>query len=756
MNKRIYVTKKPGFQVECEALHHELCQNLGLDLPTMRRYVIYDVFDADEQDVLVLKQEVLAEVNTDEVLEHVDLSTSYLAFEPLSGQYDQRSDSASQCLRLIRPNTSCSLTSGTLLVFDRALSTNEYDQVAHYLINPLESQRKDLSIQTMDHQVQIEPVLTLVGFRTHSQEALLDFQKQESLAMHLDDLVHIQDYFKKEGRDPLYSEIKVLDTYWSDHCRHTTFETRLVDIAVHEGNLKQRIDAALSSYVAMRKSVQRDTRKMSLMDMASIVARVQKANATLTHVEESEEVNACSVEFEIEVDGKVETWLVMYKNETHNHPTEIEPFGGASTCIGGAIRDPLSGRAYVYQAMRISGAADITQPISQTLPNKLPQRLISKGAAAGYSSYGNQIGLATTFVKELYDPGYMAKRMEVGAVVGAVKKEHVLRARCAAKDWVVLLGGPTGRDGIGGATGSSMQHDATSLQTCGAQVQKGNAIIERKLQRLFRNPDVTKRIKKANDFGAGGVSVAIGELAEGIVVDLDAIDVKYNGLNGMEIAISESQERMAIVIDPIHFDAIAAHCEAENLVARKVGEVTDNHRLQMFYQGQCVVDLCRDFIETHGVEQQQRVEIETHIAHHPFVEPVKGDTLEEQAKHVLRSLNVASQQGMVELFDASIGRSTVLNPYGGLHRLSEAMASVQKLPVEGNSEACSILTYGFIPHIAKANPYLGASYGVVEAMARLVSVGGSLSKATISCQEYFESLKQDPLKWGKVSAAMLG
>ncbi|MGL5977900.1 MAG: phosphoribosylformylglycinamidine synthase [Erysipelotrichaceae bacterium] len=757
MNKRIFVTKKPQFMVESTSIYQDILQTTHIDTNSVTLYNIYDLFQTSEAEVAVLKGDVLAEINTDLVLDEVEPVTTYLAYEPNDGQYDQRSDSAQQCLRLIQPSATTQIKSGRMLVFGRNLTQDELAKIQAYLINPLEYQIKHMDILSDAIDLTIDPVPVVENFRQMSEAELVSYCNAHALAMHVDDLRHIQTYFKtQEQRDPLYSEIKVLDTYWSDHCRHTTFETILETIELEPGVLQAKMEAALATYFTMRKECNRSEKKVSLMDMACIGARYLKAKNVLTHVEESDEINACSVEFDIEVDGNQERWLVMYKNETHNHPTEIEPFGGASTCIGGAIRDPLSGRAYVYQAMRITGAGDITQPLEARLENKLAQRQISKGAAAGYSSYGNQIGLATTFVRELFDPGYVAKRMEVGAVVGAVKKAHVRREACSNNDWIVLIGGPTGRDGIGGATGSSVEHDQDSLHKCGSQVQKGNAIIERKIQRLFRNPACTTLIKKSNDFGAGGVSVAIGELADGLDVNLDAVDVKYAGLNGMEIAISESQERMAVVIEAKDFEALAELCEAENLVARHVGVVTDTNRLVMHYQGQTIVDLDRKFINTNGVEQRQDVVVATQVHADPFASVYETLPLEQAGVEVLADLNVASQQGMVELFDASIGRSTVLSPYGGKYRLSESMASVQTLPVDGNSDACSILSYGFVPMIANSNPYLGSSYGVIEALARQLSVGSNLDGLTISCQEYFERLKTDPKKWGTVTAAMLG
>lgn len=757
MNRRFFVGKKPGFQIEEKMFKEEVKNKLNIEISQPRIYQLYDVFELDEESAKVLKNQVISENNIDEVYEQLTISHDFLAYEPIAGAYDQRADSCEQCLRFILPHAKAKVKTGKLIVFQERLETSMYQKIKDYFVNPLEFQIKDLECLAYEMDVTIEEVKSVESFIEYSVEECEALMAHEQLAMRLEDLLFIQTYFRKEGRNPSLAEVKVLDTYWSDHCRHTTFESELTALTIEEGTLKQRLDQALSYYVECRALTHREHHKMSFMDMASIVARVFKKQGKVTHMEESEEVNACSIEVEIEVDGKNETWLVMYKNETHNHPTEIEPYGGAATCIGGAIRDPLSGRAYVYQAMRISGAADITQPIEVTLANKLPQVQISKGAAAGYSSYGNQIGLATTYVKELYDEGYLAKRMEVGAVVGAVKKDHVRRETCLPGDLVILLGGATGRDGIGGATGSSIAHNPSSLHTCAAQVQKGNALIERKIQRLFRNPELTRCIKKANDFGAGGVCVAVGELADGLRIDLDAVDTKYAGLNGLEIAISESQERMAIVIDPKDFAKVQALCESENLEARRIAEVTDEHRLMMTYKGQVIVDLDRDFINTSGVTPKQEVVIESTLRADPFHwQPLPHGTLEAQGYAALQTLNTTNQQGLVEFFDASVGRSSVLAPFGGRYRRSESLCSIQKLPTLQTTSATSALSYGYIPRIAKAHPYLGASYGVLEALARQVACGQSLANTTLSCQEYFPSLKDDPIRFGQVGAAMFG
>ncbi|MGL4944955.1 MAG: phosphoribosylformylglycinamidine synthase, partial [Fusobacteriaceae bacterium] len=575
---------------------------------------------------------------------------------------------------------------------------------------------------------------------------------ENSLAMTLEDLKHIQEYFKnEEKRNPTETEIKVLDTYWSDHCRHTTFETELKDIKFSQGLFSQEMKETYQKYLELRKELKRENRPLTLMDMATIGARFIKMKGDLEDLEISEEVNACSIVVDVDVDGVIEKYLLMFKNETHNHPTEIEPFGGASTCVGGAIRDPLSGRAYVYQAMRITGAGDISQPMENTLPNKLPQRIISKGAAAGYSAYGNQIGLTTTFVREIFHPGYVAKRMEVGAVVGAVKQDYVRRETPTSGDLVVVLGGATGRDGVGGATGSSKEHNETSLTKCSSEVQKGNAPVERRIQRLFRNSEVTKLIKKSNDFGAGGVSVAIGEIAEGVTVDLDNIHVKYAGLNGTDLAISESQERMAVVIEPKDYDTLIKLAQEENLETALVGKVTEEKRLIIRYRGETLVNISREFLDTNGVRNVQDVLVSSGES---LPEPEVFS--ENSLKSMLKSLNVASQRGMTEMFDASIGRGTVLMPFGGKYQLTPSEASVQKIATDGFTNTCSILAHGYNPFISSASPYLGAIYAVVESLGRLTATGGDYRKARLSFQEYFEKLGSSKEKWGKPFQALLG
>ena len=754
MNSRIFVRKKPEFQVESQSLCQELIQSLSLDKDlSLTQYNIYDIFEADKNDIELLKKNVCSEVVTDTVFDTVDLEgKKYLAYEFLPGQYDQRADSAMQCLMLLNNKQTVRIHSGTLLVFEGNLNDAQLDAITHYIVNPVEARVKDLSALEDDQNVEVHPVEVLNGFTTLSEEELENLRVSQGLAMSFEDICHVQKYFaNEEKRDCTITELKVLDTYWSDHCRHTTFETVLDSVEFHLDTLKEEIQASYENYLALRQEVHGGKKEQTLMDMATIAGKYLRKQGKLDDLEISDEINACSIEIKVDVDGKDEDWLLMFKNETHNHPTEIEPFGGASTCIGGAIRDPLSGRSYVYQAMRITGAGNITKPISETMEHKLPQSKISKTAAQGYSSYGNQIGLATTFVEEIYDEGYVAKRMEVGAVVGAAPKSHVKREKPQPGDIIVLIGGATGRDGIGGATGSSKEHNETSLEKCSSEVQKGNALIERKLQRLFRNPACTKLIKKANDFGAGGVSVAVGELADGLDIHLDAVPVKYQGLDGTELAISESQERMACCIEAKDFEAFKQEAYKENLEAIKVADVTDTNRLVMKWKGQTIVDMSRAFLDTNGVRQHQKVEItESEYDEKPF-EKTNTDLLS-----TLQEENVACQIGLAEMFDSTIGKSTVLMPFGGKYQLSPEEGSVQKLPVLGFTNTCSMMTYGYDPKVSKYSPYLGASYSVVEALARITALGGDYKTCRLSNQEYFERVGNDPEKWGNPTQALLG
>ncbi len=755
MNKRLFVEKKPGFQVASQSLCDQLRLNLNLDIKSVRSLIIYDIFNIQQDDFEKAKQTVFSEVMVDQIFETLDLSDQlFLAMETLPGQYDQRADSAVQCIQLLNPSTTCQITTGQLLLFEGNLSTSDLKKIENYCINPIESRVKNLNLLQMDQNVEITPLQDYSGFIHYSSEELHQFWASNNFAMSFSDLQLTQTYFISEKRDPTETELKVLDTYWSDHCRHTTFETYLSSITIQSERFQEALETAYQRYRKLRTDCQRDEKPETLMDMATINSRYLRSKGLLPDVEISSEINACSVFIDVDHNGQNEKWLLQFKNETHNHPTEIEPFGGASTCIGGAIRDPLSGRSYVYQAMRITGSGDITTPLDQTLDGKLPQSIISKKSALGNSSYGNQIGLPTTYVRELYHDGYVAKHLEVGAVVGAVKADAVVRTDPQPNDCILLLGGRTGRDGIGGATGSSKQHTQASLDTCSSEVQKGNAPEERKIQRLFRNPDCSKLIKKCNDFGAGGVCVAIGELADGLEIQLDLVPVKYAGLNPTEIAISESQERMAVVIDPQDVNSFIALAESENIEVTKVAVVTDTHRLVMKYHDLVVVDISRDFLDSAGAIQQAHAL----ITDSNLPNPIHNTTLSKEALLTMISdRNVACQKGLVEHFDASIGSTTVLMPFGGTTQLTPTQASVQKIPVlDGKTKTCSILTYGFNPKLMEYSPFTGAMFSILESISKTIAVGGKLENIYFSFQEYFERLNFEEEKWGKVSAALLG
>lgn len=757
MNTRRLIRKKPAYMVESKSLQETLKKDLSLDDDfSVELYVIYDIFNADENDLALLEKNVIAEPAIDDVLVESDLDLegkTVLAYEFLPGQYDQRADSAMQCLMLLNNKEDVRIHSGTLMVMDH-VTDEQLAAIEHYMINPVESRKKNMDVLDDSQNVDIKDVPVLEGFIDLSEEEIAALRDELGLAMSTEDLAFIQDYFKNsKHRNPFMTEIRVLDTYWSDHCRHTTFETILQNVHFEDATFNEQLSKAWQLYLDLRKETGREEKPITLMDLATIAGRTLRKRGKLDDQEVSDEINACSIEIEVDVDGKPEPWLLMFKNETHNHPTEIEPFGGAATCIGGAIRDPLSGRSYVYQAMRITGAADVTAPLSETLEHKLPQSKISKTAARGYSSYGNQIGLATTYVEEIFDEGYVAKRMEVGGVVGAAPKDHVKREQPAAGDVIVYIGGATGRDGIGGATGSSKEHNDTSLDTCSSEVQKGNAVMERKLQRLFRNPDATRLIKKANDFGAGGVSVAVGELADGLDINLDAVPVKYTGLDGTELAISESQERMAVCIDAKDLDAFLKECEKENLNAIKVADVRADKRLIMKWRGDVIVDLDREFLDTNGVRQKVDVIMKpAEEACNPWVVNSKETNLLD----VLEQDHTADQSGLAEMFDASIGKSTVLMPFGGKTQHTPEIGSVQKLPVDGFTTTCSLMTYGFDPKLSRFSPWLGAQYSVVEALARLSALGADPLTARLTNQEYFERLGHDAEKWGYPLEALLG
>ena len=756
-NYRIFVEKYPEFQVEAASLKAELNENLQLDLQSLRLLNVYDLFGFTPELLEKSRYSVFGEIVTDKVSDECDLTgTRYIAVEYLPGQFDQRAASAVDCVHLIDPKADVRIKSSKLIILSGDTDDATIAKIKHYYINAVESREKDLSKLTDAESAAVKPVPVLDGF-TKMMDADLDpFCRKMGLAMNADDLREVVKYFTEEGRDPNETELRILDTYWSDHCRHTTFTTELEEIGVEESFMKEDIDGTLNLYLKMRKELGREHKGLNLMDMATIGGRYLRKAGLLDDMEVSEENNACSIYVDVDVDGRLEKWLLMFKNETHNHPTEIEPFGGAATCLGGAIRDPLSGRSYVYQAMRVTGAGDIYKPVAETLQGKLPQCVITKKAAHGYSSYGNQIGLATTHVREIYDEGYTAKRLEVGAVVGAVKADKVRRESPKPGDVVLMLGGRTGRDGIGGATGSSKEHTEESLETCGSEVQKGNAPEERKLQRLFRRPEVTKLIKKSNDFGAGGVSVAIGELTDGLDIYLDRVPVKYNGLNATELAISESQERMSVVVEAKDEAEFMEYCHSENIEVTHVADVTDTERMRMFYGDKIVADLQRKFIDSAGAKHFAKAEIAAVEEKNPFCRKVEGETLKEKLLNNLSDANVVSQKGLIEMFDSSIGRSTVLMPYGGELQLTETQVSVQKLPTDGYTDTASMMAFGFNPVISKWSPYHGAAYSMVEACAKVVAAGGRYEKMRFSCQEYFERMTHDPKVWGKPMSALLG
>ena len=754
---RIFVEKKPQFRVEAESLKEDLNSNLGLGIKDLRLISVYDLFGFNPELKDVSSYKVFGEPATDLVTENLDLDgKKFLAVEALPGQFDQRAAAAEECVKLIQPDADINIRSGKLLILDDGVSESDIEKIAGYVINAVEARKKDMSKLEAPGYASAKDVEILSGFRNITKENSLDYCKKYGLAMNSDDLMEVVRYFINEGRDPFETELRILDTYWSDHCRHTTFTTVLTDIKVDDSFISADIEQSIEEWKKIREILGRSDKPLCLMDLATIGARYLKKEGFLDDLEQSEENNACSVFVDIDVDGQPQKWLLQFKNETHNHPTEIEPFGGASTCLGGAIRDPLSGRSYVYQAMRVTGAGDIYKPVSETLKGKLPQRVISVKAAEGYSSYGNQIGLATTHVRELYHPDYVAKRLEVGAVVGAVKAENVRRESPAPGDVVLMFGGRTGRDGIGGATGSSKEHTATSLEECGSEVQKGNAPEERKIARLFRRPEVTRLIKKSNDFGAGGVSVAIGELTDGLDIYLDRVPVKYSGLNPTEVAISESQERMSVVVEPKDMEEFMDLCRQENLEVTHVADVTDTGRMRMFYKGKLYADLKREFIDSAGAPHYATAEIGTVKPENPFARKIEGDSLKAKILNLLKDPNVTSQKGLIERFDSSIGKSTVLMPFGGKTQQTEVQVSVQKFPVEpAFTDTASLMAFGFNPYISEWSPYHGAAYAFVEAVGKAVAAGVDYSKLRFSFQEYFERL-HSPLSWGKPLAALLG
>ncbi len=765
MNKRIFVEKKADFGIKSASLVKELTHNLQLtSLKALRIVQVYDVFNLAEDLLARAEKHIFSEQVTDCLLTETEITAeldkvAFFAIEALPGQFDQRAASSQEALLLFGSDSQVKVNTAQLYLVNKDIAEAELEAVKNYLLNPVDSRFKDITLPLEEQAFSVsdKTVPNLDFFENYKTDDFAAYKAEQGLAMEVDDLLFIQDYFKSIGRVPTETELKVLDTYWSDHCRHTTFETELKNIDFSASKFQKQLQTTYDKYIAMRDELGRSEKPQTLMDMATIFGRYERANGRLDDMEVSDEINACSVEIEVDVDDVKEPWLLMFKNETHNHPTEIEPFGGAATCIGGAIRDPLSGRSYVYQAMRISGAGDITTPIAETRAGKLPQQVISKTAAHGYSSYGNQIGLATTYVREYFHPGFVAKRMELGAVVGAVPKENVVREKPEAGDVVVLLGGKTGRDGVGGATGSSKVQTVESVETAGAEVQKGNAIEERKIQRLFRDGNVTRLIKKSNDFGAGGVCVAIGELADGLEIDLDKVPLKYQGLNGTEIAISESQERMSVVVRPSDVDAFIAACNKENIDAVVVATVTEKPNLVMTWNGEIIVDLERRFLDTNGV----RVVVDAKVVDKDLTVPearaTSAETLEADTLKVLSDLNHASQKGLQTIFDSSVGRSTVNHPIGGRYQITPTESSVQKLPVQhGVTTTASVMAQGYNPYIAEWSPYHGAAYAVIEATARLIATGADWSRARFSYQEYFERMDKQAERFGQPVSALLG
>jgi phosphoribosylformylglycinamidine synthase len=767
--RRIYVEKKPGFDVEAGGLLQDLKDNVGLSgLSRLRLVNRYDVAGLDDAEYALARETVFAEPPADNVFDEIidfGAGARVFAMEYLPGQYDQRADWAAQCIQVVTQKDRPEVVSAKLIALYGDVSDEQFAAVKAYCINPVEAREASLekpATLTMDAP-QPPDVAVIGGFDALDQSGLESLASEMGLAMSVADLAFCQSYFRDtEKRDPFVTEIRVIDTYWSDHCRHTTFFAAVDQVAIEAGQYTAPISAAYEAYQAARSKIYADApREMCLMDLATMGMKQLKRAGKLPDLDESDENNACSIVVDAVIDGKPEPWLVMFKNETHNHPTEIEPFGGAATCLGGAIRDPLSGRSYVYQAMRVTGSADPRQKLEDTLPGKLPQRKITTGAAAGYSSYGNQIGLATGQVAEVYHPGYVAKRMEIGAVIAAAPKDNVVRKTLTPGDAVILVGGRTGRDGCGGATGSSKEHTEDSLATCGAEVQKGNPPTERKIQRLFRQPAASRLIKKCNDFGAGGVSVAIGELADGLDIDLDAVPKKYDGLDGTELAISESQERMAVVVDASDAAKFIELAAAENLEATLVAHVAGTRRLRMNWRGKPIVDISRDFLDTNGVRQHAVVRVEAPPAAADYFARASavqtdGDLTAAWLAN-LADLNVCSQRGMVERFDSSIGAATILMPFGGAQQATPPEGMAAKLPVlDGETSSGTLMAYGFNPFLSEWSPFHGAVYAVTESVAKIVAMGGDPARVRLTLQEYFEKLGSDETRWGKPFSALLG
>ena len=756
----IFVEKKQGFDVEAQSLLSDFKSNLMVEkLEGVRVINKYTLGDVKEEYYKKALYTIFSELTVDNVYEEevfIEDGDTAFGVEYLPGQYDQRADSASECFQLLTAEDRVDVKSSKIIVLKGDLSKDDIEKIKSYYINPVDSREVDINNRELKAPMnQPKDVQILDGFRDKDVKSLESFHKEQGLAMSIEDLLMIRDYFKEEGRDPSITEIKVIDTYWSDHCRHTTFSTSIKEVQIEENKFTYPIKKSYEAYLKSRDYVYGKTdRNITLMDIAVIVMKELRKKGILDDLDVSDEINACSININVETDEGIEEYLLMFKNETHNHPTEIEPFGGAATCLGGAIRDPLSGRTFVYQAMRVTGAADPTVPVEKTLKGKLPQRTIVLGAAHGYSSYGNQIGLATGEVSEIYHPNYVAKRMEVGAVIAAAPKENVVREEPKLGDIVILLGGRTGRDGVGGATGSSKEHTTDSISECGAEVQKGDPPTERKIQRLFRNAEAAKMIKRCNDFGAGGVSVAIGELCRGLDIDLDKVPKKYEGLDGTELAVSESQERMAVVVHESKAERFIELASEENLEAVVVAKVTDTERLRLFWRGKNIVDIKRSFLDTNGATQETTIKVEA-PADYPF--EVKDVNVHDKWLETLRDLNVTSQKGLVERFDSTIGARTVLMPFGGKYAKTPAEGMAAKIPVlKGDSKDASLMTFGFNPYLGTWSPYHMAFYSVVESVTKLAAMGGDYRRARLTFQEYFERLGKKPERWGKPFAALLG
>lgn len=765
--RRVYVEKKPDYAVKARELFHELTQYLNLDIEKVRVLIRYDMENLSDAVYEKALKTVFSEPPVDYVYEGefpVEEGAKVFSVEALPGQFDQRADSAEQCVRLLNEKEEAVIRTAVTYVIVGKISDSEFEQIKSYCINPVDSKEtEDNKIPDTLIQQFEEPadVAVFQGFKDMPEAELRTLYDSLGLAMTFKDFLHIQRYFKQEeNRDPSVTEIRVLDTYWSDHCRHTTFATELTNVAFEDGYYRKPIEETYRQYLEDRKALYqgREDKFVCLMDIALMAMKKLRAEGRLQEMEVSDEINACSIEVPVVIDGKEEMYLIQFKNETHNHPTEIEPFGGAATCLGGCIRDPLSGRSYVYQAMRVTGAADPTRPLSETMEGKLPQRKLVTTAASGYSSYGNQIGLATGLVNEVYHPNYAAKRMEIGAVVAAAPKKNVKRLTSDPGNVIILIGGRTGRDGIGGATGSSKKHTTKSIDTCGSEVQKGNPPTERKIQRLFRRTEVAEIIRKCNDFGAGGVSVAIGELADGLIIDLDKVPKKYAGLDGTEIAISESQERMAVVVDKENADKMLGYCEEENLEAVVVAEVTESPRLVMLWRGKEIVNLARSFIDTNGAHQESDVTVTMPDETQDYFKKAgAAGNKKETWLSILRDLNVCSQKGLVEMFDSSIGAGTVVMPYGGKYQLSPVQTMIAKLPLDrGKCDTVTMMSYGLDPYLLSWSPYHGAIYSVVHSVAKIVAAGGDWSRIYFTFQEYFKRLGEKPERWGEPVAALLG